>query len=94
MNKGTFATPRSLGTVTEFRIGSVEIRPLGTDFLIRGYMNEGEEIGGVFTPHEGKDLNLNTNTLSPADGNVLNAFLRLLMRTHADQQGYTGVVIT
>ena len=94
MNKGMFATPESLGTAAEFRLGLIEIRPLGADYLIRGHMSEGEEIGGVFTIYRGKDLDFNSDTLPPAEANILSAFLKLVMKSYADQQGYTGVVIT
>ena len=94
MSKGTFQTPRSLGTVLEIRAGRFRVSPSETGFDISGEMIEGEEIASVFTEMLRKDFNLQTDALLPADQNVLDAFIKLMIREYVSQEGYSGVVIT
>ena len=88
--KGTFASPRDLGSVPEIRFADVKIRGDGAFAVV----NEGEEVAGVFTVSVSKSLELERTDMAAATVAALDNFLRALMAEYTTQEGYTGVVIT
>jgi len=93
MTKGTFGTPRDLGSVPEIQFVSVRIR-FGDEEAIDANIKEGEEVGGVFQESVTNQLHLERADMDAATVAALDNFLRALMSEYATQEGYTGVTIT
>ncbi len=95
MSKGTFGTPRTRATVAEIRPTSVKVRFSDDDkFGVSATLQEGNDVAGVFEVKETGGIHVEERTLNTADKAVVEAFLGLVIRLYADNQGYTGVTIS
>lgn len=93
-SRGTFNTPRTLGTVDEIHVDSIRLRRNDTGYDISGAISEGEDVAGRFVETLRKELRIQTDTLAAADQTVLEDFIQLLIREYVSQEGYIGVTIS
>ena len=95
MNKGTFQSPRSLGTVAEFRVSALDIKLKDGELVVSVVIQEGEEIGGVFTPHFTKEqLVIEEKDLLPQNQALISNLMKFLLQEYADKEGYSNVTVT
>lgn len=94
MAKGTFGTPRAVGSVEEIIIDKVVIR-LSNDgvYEINATLLEGNNTG-TFEEVETGFLRIRETDLAAPDQAFLDNFLRMVLSEYVDDKGYSGVVIT
>lgn len=95
MAKGTFGTPRAVGSVNEIRISKLALRLTedgSYDFSVD--LEEGDTTGPDFEIVESGNVRLNESVLSAADQLALDNILKVMIRAYIAQEGYTGVVIS
>ena len=94
MPKGTFFTPRPVGSVDEARVTGIKIRLIedGTyDFNIA--VEEGDTSSGSFEVMEDGTVRTNEDDLSNEDQAALNNILKVALSLYVEDRGYSGVVV-
>ena len=93
--KGTFQTPRPVGTVSEIRISAIKVRLDSTlEFQIAANLEEGNEVDGVFEVTDKGTVSVLESDLSAADQVLLNNFLKVILREYINTKGYSNVTVT
>jgi len=94
--KGVFATPRSLGTVSEIAFLFAQIRlESGGKYEIASNIGEGkEQEDGTFLSITKEIFHLKVEEFSVSEKRLVNNFLRLLIKKYANYKEYSGLTIS
>lgn len=95
MAKGTFGTPRSIGTVEEIHVTAVSLSRKETgEYFIDADFLEGNDVSGVIVETEVRRITIEVDALAEPDQVFFNNFLKMLISEYVGDRGYSGVVIT
>ena len=95
--KGTFDSPRAVGTVEEIRVSSLKIRfvetETGNQFRIDAEIHEGNDVAGVFEVSEKGSVEVLESDLSVPNKVALESMLSVIINIYVNARGYSGVTI-
>jgi len=95
MSKGTFTTPRSLGSVEEIQLTTIRYhRNSDGSYQIEASFREGNDVGGTFEVIEQSELNLSDADLTAADQVFVDNFLKVILTHYIGSKGYSNITIS
>jgi len=91
--KGTFNTPRSIGTVDEIRVTNFKINLNSEgEYELSAILHEGTDVGGVFEVGAVGEINILESGLNAANKTRLNNIFKTLLQLYVNEKGYSASV--